>query len=45
MLRRWVRAAGPQGARSTACSPRDFARFEDALMALAERGFVLRGGG
>ena len=45
VLRRWVRAAGPQGRPLDALLARDFARFEDALTALAERGFVLRGGG
>ena len=43
VLRRWLRA----GARPPVelLLRRDFAAFEDALAALAERGFVLRGGG
>ena len=44
-LRRWVRASGPHGRPIDHLLARDFARFEDALAALAERGFVLRGGG
>lgn len=45
VLRRWVRAAGPQGRPLDALLGRDFAAFEDQLAELAERGFVLRGGG
>ena len=45
LLRRWVRAAGPRGRPIDALLGRDFAAFEDALGELAERGFVLRGGG
>ena len=45
VLRRWVRAPGPSGRPIDALLARDFAAFEDALGALAERGFVLRGGG
>ena len=45
VLRRWVRAAGPQGPPDRRPHARDFAAFEDALGELAERGFVLRGGG
>jgi len=45
LLRRWVRAAGPAGRPIDALTRRDFAAFEDALGQLAERGFVLRGGG
>jgi hypothetical protein len=45
VLRRWVRASGPRGRPIDALSGRDFAAFEDALTELAERGFVLRGGG
>ncbi len=45
LLRRWVRAAGPSGRPIDALTGRDFAAFEDALGELAERGFVLRGGG
>ncbi|GAC1583988.1 MAG: hypothetical protein NVS3B18_16910 [Candidatus Dormibacteria bacterium] len=45
VLRRWVRASGPAGRPIDALLRRDFAAFEDALGALADRGFVLRGGG
>jgi hypothetical protein len=45
VLRRWVRAAGPAGRPLDALLAHDFAAFEDALATLAERGFVLRGGG
>jgi hypothetical protein len=45
VLRRWVRAPGPAGRPIDALLRRDFGRFEDALGDLAERGFVLRGGG
>lgn len=45
VLRRWVRASGPRGRPIDALTRRDFAAFEDALAELAERGFVLRGGG
>jgi hypothetical protein len=45
VLRRWVRAAGPTGRPLDALLARDFPAFEDAVQALAERGFVLRGGG
>ena len=45
VLRRWVRAAGPSGRPIDALLRRDFGAFEDALAELAERGFVLRGGG
>lgn len=41
-LRRWVRAGGPSGRPIDALLARDFARFEDELDDLAERGFVLR---
>lgn len=44
-LRRWMRALGPAGRPVDALLHRDFASFEDALGELAERGFVLRGGG
>jgi hypothetical protein len=44
LLRRWVRAAGPAGRPIDALLTRDFGAFEDALVVLAERGFVLRGG-
>jgi hypothetical protein len=45
VLRRWVRASGPQGRPIEALLGRDFAAFEDAVCELAQRGFVLRGGG
>lgn len=52
VLRRWVRTAGPiTGSAGGARRPidhllaRDFAAFEDSVGVLAERGFVLRGGG
>lgn len=45
VLRRWVRAGGPAGRPIDALMRRDFGAFEDALGHLAERGFVLRGGG
>ena len=45
VLRRWVRAPGPAGRPIERLLARDFAGFEDALATLAERGFVLRGGG
>jgi hypothetical protein len=45
VLRRWLRAPGPAGRPLDLLLARDFAAFESALDALAERGFVLRGGG
>jgi hypothetical protein len=45
VLRRWVRAAGPAGRPLDQLLARDFGAFEDSLATLAERGFVLRGGG
>jgi hypothetical protein len=45
VLRSWVRASGPRGRPIDALTGRDFGAFEDALADLAERGFVLRGGG
>ncbi len=45
MLARWVRAAGPSGRPIDALLRRDFGAFENALAELADRGFVLRGGG
>jgi hypothetical protein len=41
VLRRWVRAAGPAGRPIDLLLARDFAAFEDALGALADRGFVI----
>ena len=44
-LRRWVRV-GPEGERPVdLLLRRDFAGFEHALDDLADRGFVIRGGG
>jgi hypothetical protein len=45
LLRRWVRARGPAGRPLDSLLARDFGAFEDALGQLAQRGFVLRGGG
>jgi hypothetical protein len=45
VLRRWLRAPGPAGRPLDLLLARDFTAFESALDALAERGFVLRGGG
>ena len=45
VLRSWVRRNGPAGRPIDALLRRDFAAFEDALGALADHGFVLRGGG
>jgi hypothetical protein len=45
VLSRWVRATGPAGRPIDALLARDFGSFEDALAVLAERGFMLRGGG
>jgi hypothetical protein len=45
VLARWVRAAGPSGRPVDALLRRDFAAFETALGDLADRGFVLKGGG
>ena len=45
VLRRWVRATGPNGRPVDHLLARDFAAFEDDLGVLEQRGFVLRGGG
>lgn len=45
VLHRWVRVSGPRGRPVEALTSRDFGAFEDALAELAERGFVVRGGG
>jgi hypothetical protein len=45
VLRRWVRAAGPTGVPLDHLVDRDFGAFEDDLQSLADRGFVVRGGG
>ena len=41
VLRRWVRAPGPNGRPLDHLLARDFAAFEDALATLADRGFVI----
>jgi len=41
VLRRWVRASGPEGRPLDLLLGRDFGGFEDALATLAQRGFVL----
>ena len=43
VLRRWVRAQGPNGRPIDLLTRRDFPAFEDALATLADRGFVIRG--
>jgi hypothetical protein len=45
VLRRWVRSVGPSGRPVDVLLARDFSAFEDALATLADRGFVIRGGG
>jgi hypothetical protein len=45
IMRRWVRAEGPRGRPLDHLLANDFPAFEDALATLAQRGFVLRGGG
>ena len=45
VLRRWLRAPGPSGRPLDLLLTRDFAAFENALDTLAERGFIVRGGG
>jgi len=42
MLHRWVRTSGPHGRPLDLLLARDFARFEDAIEDLRERGFVVR---
>ena len=42
VLRRWVRAAGPNGRPLDLLLRRDFGAFENALVTLEERGFVIR---
>lgn len=41
-LRRWVRAPGPAGRPIDHLVAQDYGAFEDALDALAQRGFVIR---
>ena len=45
VLQRWIRASGAHDRPIDHLLARDFARFEEALADLAERGFVVRGGG
>jgi hypothetical protein len=45
LLRRWLRARGPDGRPLDLLLRHDFAAFEDALEAFRARGLVLRGGG
>ena len=45
VLQRWLRREGPAGRPIDLLLARDFGGFEDALATLAERGFVIRGGG
>ena len=42
VLRRWVRANGPDGRPLDLLLARDFGAFENALATLAQRGFILR---
>ena len=42
VLRRWVRATGPDGRPLDLLLRRDFGAFENALATLGERGFVIR---
>jgi endonuclease/exonuclease/phosphatase (EEP) superfamily protein YafD len=44
VLPRWVRSTGPRGRPLDHLLARGYAAFEDDLQALADRGFVLRGG-
>jgi hypothetical protein len=41
VLRRWLRASGPGGRPLDLLLARDFAGFEDALAAFAERGLIV----
>ena len=42
VLRRWIRATGPNGPPIDRLLARDFAGFEDSLAVLADQGFVVR---
>jgi hypothetical protein len=42
VLRRWLRASGPNGRPLDHLLARDYPAFEDDLATLDERGFVLR---
>jgi hypothetical protein len=44
-LRSWLRRGGPNGVPLEHLLARDFSAFEDDLAMLAERGYVVRGGG
>ena len=44
-LRRWLRTPGPAGRPIDHLVARDYTAFEDALDALAQRGFVIRRAG
>jgi len=44
VLRRWLRASGPDGRPLDLLLRRDFAAFEDALADYRERGFIIRRG-
>ena len=44
VLARWVRSKGPTGRPIDHLLARDYGAFEDDLLALADRGFVLRAG-
>jgi len=44
VLKRWVRAEGPDGRPLDLLMAHDFAGYERALETLTQRGFVLRGG-
>jgi hypothetical protein len=43
VLRRWVRARGADGRPIEMLTSRDFGRFEDAVLELSQRGFMLGG--
>src|SRR5436305_7552830 len=45
LLRRWIRTGRPGARPIDALLTRDFGAFEDAVGELAQRGFILRGGG
>lgn len=45
VLRRWLRASGPEGRPIDLLLARNFQGFEAALDSLARRGFVLRADG
>jgi hypothetical protein len=45
VLRRWLRAGGPTGRPVDHLLAGDYGAFENDLATLADRGFVLRGGG